>query len=133
MAASQPPMTNMDRKDFEQIALKAVSQLPKEYGRRLENVEIIIEDKPDMDTAKKFNLGTHGRLLGLYQGVPLKARTHYYGMVLPDRVILYQANIERTCREEGMGIFEEVKHVLQHEIAHHFGITDERLKDIGAY
>jgi len=59
--------------------------------------------------------------------------THYYGMVIPDKVILYKRNIERECKERGLDIYEEVKHIIQHEIAHHFGISDKRLKDLGIY
>ena len=54
-------------------------------------------------------------------------------MVIPDKVILYKRNIERECKERGLDIYEEVKHIIQHEIAHHFGISDKRLKDLGIY
>lgn len=123
----------MDRKEFEELAVKAISELPQDFKDRLENVDVVIEDEPDMGLAKTMRLGSKGRLLGLYQGVPLKARTHYYGMVLPDKITLYKANIERVCQMQGLEVYDEVKHVIQHEIAHHFGITDRRLKDLGTY
>jgi len=123
----------MNRKEFEKLALRAVSELPKDFKEKLENIDIVIEDEPDMDAAKMMRLGSKGRLLGLYQGVPLKARTHYYGMVLPDKITLYRSNIERTCLRQGLDLYEEVRHVVQHEIAHHFGISDERLRDLGTY
>ncbi|NQT90687.1 MAG: metallopeptidase family protein [Candidatus Omnitrophica bacterium] len=112
---------------------RALDELPGDFGKRLENIEVIVEDMPDMETAKSLKLGSKGRLLGLYQGVPLKARTHYYGMVMPDKITLFKSNIERTCQENDLDAYGEIKHVLEHEIAHHFGITDERLKDLGAY
>ena len=123
----------MNRKEFEELAIKAISELPEDFKGKLENIDIVIEDEPDMDTVKTMRLGSKGRLLGLYQGVPLKARTHYYGMVLPDKITLYKANIERVCHLHGLGVYDEVKHVIQHEIAHHFGISDGRLRDLGTY
>ena len=123
----------MERKEFEQLVARAFDELPAEYKDKLENIDIVIEDLPDIDTAKKLGLGTRGRLLGLYQGVPLKNRTHYYGMVMPDKITLFKANIERFCRQKRERIYDEIKHVLEHEIAHHFGISDKRLKDIDLY
>lgn len=123
----------MERKKFEELTIKAISELPEDFKSKLENIDITIEDAPNMDTAKTMGLGSRGRLLGLYQGVPLKSRTHYYGMVLPDKITLYKANIERVCQMQGLDIYDEVKHVIQHEIAHHFGISDKRLKDLGTY
>ena len=123
----------MEKKKFEELAIKAVSELPEAFKEKLENVDIVIEDEPDMETAKNMGLGSKGRLLGLYQGIPLKKRTHYYGMVLPDKITLYKANIERVCLERGLDFYEEIKHILEHEIAHHFGISDSRLKDLGTY
>ncbi len=123
----------MKHKEFETLVTKALDELPNDFKDKLENVDIVIEDEPNMGTARALGLGTMGRLLGLYQGVPLKNRTHYYGMVLPDKITLYKANIERVCSQTGGGPYEEIKHVLQHEIAHHFGISDKRLKDMGTY
>lgn len=123
----------MEHKDFELILNKAWDEFPEDFKAKLENIDIVIENEPDMVTAKKLHLGSKGHLLGLYQGVPLKARTHYYGMVLPDKITLYKTNIERACKIRNLDIYQEVKHVLQHEIAHHFGISDKRLKDLGTY
>ena len=123
----------MERKEFESKVLKALGELPQAFKDKLENVDIVIENAPNMDTVKALGLGRRGRILGLYHGVPLKARTHYYGMVLPDKITLYKSNIERSCRLAGSSIYEEIKHVLQHEIAHHFGISDQRLKDLNTY
>ena len=121
----------MDRAEFENLVLKALEELPADFREKLENVDIVIENEPDMGIAKALGLGTKGRLLGLYQGVPLKRRTHYYGMVLPDKITLYKDNIERASSRAGIEIGEQVKHVLQHEIAHHFGISDGRLRHLG--
>jgi len=123
----------MTRGEFEVIVRDALMRLPKEFAEALQNIDVVIEDGPDMDIARRLGLGTKGRLLGLYQGVPLKNRTHYYGMVMPDKITLYKQNIERSCAESGADIRREIEHVVQHEIAHHFGISDKRLKDMGIY
>jgi len=123
----------MTRGEFEAMVHAALGELPKEFKDKLQNIDVVIEDDIDMKTIKELGLGARGRLLGLYQGVPLKERTHYYGMVMPDKITLFQHNIECSSRAEGRDIREEVRHVLQHEIAHHFGITDTRLRDLGIY
>ena len=123
----------MERNEFENLATEALNEIPRAFKDKLENVDIVIEDEPNMDTVKALRLGSKSHLLGLYQGVPLKARTHYYSMVMPDKVILYKRNIERECKQKGLDIYKEVKHIIQHEIAHHFGISDKHLKDSGIY
>ncbi len=122
----------MERKEFEELAKKAFDQLPEVFKKKLENIDLTIEEEPDMEIVKALGLGVRGRLLGLYQGVPLKERTHYYGMVMPDKITLYKRNIERSCKSKDE-VFSQIQHVIEHEIAHHFGISDQRLKDIGAY
>ncbi len=123
----------MESKEFESLVIKALNGLPRIFKDKLENIDVTIEDEPNMDTVKTLGLGSRGHLLGLYQGVPLKTRTHYYGMVLPDKITLYKANIERSCKATREDIYIRIKHVLQHEIGHHFGISDQRLKDLGVY
>ena len=123
----------MTREEFEKLVHDALIDLPKEFKDKLENVDVVIEEGVDMDMVKQLGLGAKGRLLGLYQGVPLKDRTHYYGMVMPDKITLYKQNIERSCEAGGLDIREEIRHVIQHEIAHHFGISDKRLTDLGIY
>jgi len=122
----------MDSKQFEILVKKAIRRLPKEFKNRLENVAIVIEEEPQMETLKDLGLGAKGRLLGLYQGVPLDDRTHYYALVMPDKITLYKANIERSCNSQDE-VYQLIAHTLKHEIAHHFGMSDARLRDIGAY
>lgn len=111
----------MTREEFEALVRKALEGLPKKFRKRLENVDIVIEDE------------ARGPLLGLYEGVPLARRTSYYGLVLPDKITLFKRNIEDECRARNLDVEKEVRHVLQHEIAHHFGITDKELRDKGLY
>jgi predicted Zn-dependent protease with MMP-like domain len=123
----------MTRKEFERLVIKALEELPGYFRNKLENIDIVIEDSPDMASVKRSRIGAKGRLLGLYQGVPLKDRTHYYGMVMPDKITLFKKNIETSCRSSGADPEDAIRHVVRHEIAHHFGISDKRLRDLGVY
>ena len=123
----------MTLKKFEALVKGVLKKLPKEFKNMLENVDVVIEIDLDMDRVKTLGLGAKGRFLGLYQGVPLKDRTHYYGIVMPDKITLYKRNIELECKARRLDLREEIKHVIQHEIAHHFGISDKRLKELSVY
>ena len=123
----------MNRDAFERIVEEAISDLPDAFRQKLDNVEVVVEDWPDPHTMRVAGVRHPEQLLGLYHGVPQTVRSSHYGMVLPDKITIYRANIEQASQEKGVGIVEEVRHVLEHEIAHHFGISDQRLKDLGTY
>lgn len=118
--------------EFEKLVKEALKGLPGEFREKLENVEIVIEDCPNEDLKDLAREGKESLLLGFYHGVPLTERTHYYAGVLPDKITLFKRNIEKIC-VSGEDIKEAIKKTVQHEIAHHFGITDERLKKLGLY
>jgi len=109
----------MDPEQFRKLVLKAIKKLPKIFRDKMENVEIVIEDEPVEQKS----------LLGLYQGVPLKHRGSWYGNVLPDKITLFQRNIERQCRDEAE-VEVLVNDVLIHEIGHYFGFDEEDLRGI---
>ncbi|MFH1394806.1 MAG: metallopeptidase family protein [Candidatus Omnitrophota bacterium] len=122
----------MDRRKFEILVMEALKTLPEIFKNSLKNVDVIIEDEPSADQEEKIN-ALHRRLvLGLYQGVPLSRRSQYYGMVMPDKVSIFQKNIEKVCRSDEE-IVRLVKHTVQHELAHHFGISDQRMRDLDVY
>ena len=102
---------------------EALALLPPELAGRVDNVAIEIAD-----TAP----GRPG-LLGLYQGVPLSRRTSGYAGALPDRITIYRGTLERLYGADPERLRERVIHVVHHELAHHFGISDERLREIGRY
>ncbi len=122
----------MHRDMFTQLVANAVDALPVEFRDKLSNVEIVVEDWPSRDILKRAGAVQPADLLGFYQGIPQIRRTRNYGLVLPDKISIFQRPIELRCRtpEE---INQMVLHVLQHEIAHHFGIDDQRLRELGAY
>ena len=121
----------MERRAFEDLIQEAMQELPREFQEKLTNVAIIVEDYPSQETVTRLNLLPDETLCGLYEGVPLTERG-FAEPLYPDRIFLFQRAIEDECesREE---IKEEIKVTLVHEIAHFFGIDDDRLHALGAY
>jgi predicted Zn-dependent protease with MMP-like domain len=122
----------MEREAFERLVAQALDDLPPEIHEQLDNVDVLVEDWADPVTLRKAGVRHPVQLLGFYHGVPRTKRTHSYGLVLPDKITIYRRPIEirsRTADE----MRATVRRVVRHEIAHHFGISDERLREIGAY
>lgn len=120
----------MDRERFEWLVAKAVDSLPDEFRTRLENIDVVVADQPSTSQLAELGKKRGETLLGLYEGVPLTKRSRHYGLVMPDKVSIFQKPIEAICRNDA-GIIAEIQRVVQHEIAHHFGISDARLKRLG--
>ena len=109
--------------DFERWVEEATDALPPELRDAMSNVAIVIEDEPPP-----------GRpLLGLYQGLPLTRRGSSYAAVPPDKITIYRGPLERHYGGDPDRLRREVRRVVLHEIAHHFGIGDDRLREIGRY
>ncbi len=123
----------MDSVRFESLVAEAIESLPDELRERMENIDVVVADRPTPRQLRVLGERQGGEtLLGLYEGVPLTERTHGYGFVAPDKVTIFQKPIEAICKNDAQ-IIAEVRHVVRHEIAHHFGISDDRLRDIGRY
>ena len=111
----------METSAFEALVDQALDAIPDELTSLIENVVVLIEDDaPDDDPD----------LLGLYDGVALTERYGDYGMVLPDRILIYRRPLLEMCDSEAE-LEEEVRITVVHEIAHHFGIDDDRLHELG--
>ena len=119
----------MDRERFEWLVARAVDSLPEEFCARLENIDVVVEDWPTHSQLAEVGLGDGQTLLGLYEGVPLTKRGRHYGLVPPDKITIFQKPIEAKCRD-GAKITAEIQRVVRHEIAHHFGIGDGRLREL---
>ncbi len=120
----------MNRQDFEALVLEAIAELPEDIRARIDNMDVVIQDTPRPDDLRRAGL-PHGRtLLGLYQGVPLTKRTSRYGLVLPDKITLFQRSIERVARTPAT-IRERVRRTFLHELGHHFGLGEEQLRELG--
>jgi predicted Zn-dependent protease with MMP-like domain len=111
----------MTREQFEDLVGEALDEVPRELLDLMENVVILVEDDPPE--------GEPG-LLGLYEGYALTDRGWSYGGVLPDRITIYRNPILAICEGED-DVVEEVAVTVVHEIAHHFGIDDHRLHELG--
>jgi len=120
----------MDRERFEGLVARAVDRLPDEILARMENIDVVVEELPTSGQLAELGLKRGETLLGLYQGVPLTRRSRHYGMVVPDKITIFQRPIEARCRYDN-DIIAEIRRVVQHEIAHHFGISDARLRQLG--
>ncbi|MFH1620140.1 MAG: metallopeptidase family protein [bacterium] len=106
----------MEQKEFEKLVAQAVRGLPDMFRKKLENIVVIVNDSPAQAQEKKFGKG----VLGLYEGIPLADRGQAYSGAMPDKITIFKNNIEAVCSSENE-IMREVKHVVMHEIAHHFG------------
>lgn len=112
-------MVEVEPERFEAMVREALDGLPDVLGAILSNVAVTV----DLD-------GGRPGLLGLYQGIPLTRRTSSYGGVLPDRITIYRRAICARCATEEE-VVEQVRRTVIHEIGHHFGIGDRRLRELG--
>lgn len=122
----------MDREEFVQLVEKAYEEIPDVFKEKMENIEIIVEDFPTPYDLEQLGIRSRNSLLGLYRGTPLPHRSVWHGVRLPDTIILFQKNIERTCRYQEE-LEEKVKEVLVHEIGHYFGLSDEEIYELMGY
>ena len=144
--ADNGPVLEMTREEFEELVAEALDRIPPELTRLMDNVAVFVEDEPPSDDPE---------LLGLYEGTPLTDRGEWYAGVLPDRITVYRNPTLRMCesredvvaeteitvvhdtpknissQEMREAVREEVAVTVIHEIAHHFGIPDERLHELG--
>lgn len=122
----------MDRAEFEQLVDEAIAAIPEQFQLAIENLAIVVEDVADRRTLELAGVSHPYGLLGFYHGIPITQRTHDYGLVAPDQISIYRRPILAQCRNlaEARAL---VHRVVRHEVAHYFGIDDDRLTEIGAY
>ena len=122
----------MSAQEFEDVVGDALDRIPADLAEAMDNVVVLVQDEPDpeMLTSEDYDEAGLPTLLGLYDGVPLTERDEGWSMVLPDRILIFRGPLERWCtsREE---LEEEITVTVIHEVAHHFGIPDERLHELG--
>ncbi len=122
----------MSAQEFEDVVGDALDRIPADLAEAMDNVVVLVQDEPDpeMLTAEDYDEAGLPTLLGLYDGIPLTERDEGWSMVLPDRILIFRGPLERWCtsREE---LVEEIMVTVIHEVAHHFGIPDERLHELG--
>jgi predicted Zn-dependent protease with MMP-like domain len=120
----------MQRRRFIRLVQQALADLPSPYRDWLENVDIVVERRPRLHHLREGGLRPGETLFGLYEGVPRTERDSGYGMVLPDKISIFQEPLEQECEDEAE-LVEEVRRTVLHELAHHFGASDEELERLG--
>jgi len=120
VARTLPEMVDISAERFEDLVAEALDSIPPQLGRLMDNVAVFV---------KEGSVGSH--LLGRYEGIPLTKRDRgYEGMVMPDRISIFRRPILAMCSTEAQ-VVEQVRITVIHEVAHHFGIGDERLDELG--
>jgi predicted Zn-dependent protease with MMP-like domain len=118
------------RAAFEALVREALDAIPKDFRDRMQNVEIVVEDRASRALEAEMSEGGDDEaLFGLYQGTPLTERSWAHGNALPDRITLFQRTIEDACDSEDE-VFEEVCLTLIHEAGHYFGLSEEEIEAI---
>jgi predicted Zn-dependent protease with MMP-like domain len=111
-------MVEIPQERFEELVADALDGIPEELGRLMDNVVVQVRDR------------SPAGLLGLYEGIPLTKRDTYGGLALPDRITIFRLAILDHCRDEAE-VVHQVRVTVVHEVAHHFGISDQRLSELG--
>jgi len=119
----------LDREKFEELVEKAYERVPEKFKRKMENIEITVEDFPTPGDLEQLRIRGGELLLGLYRGTPLPKRSIWQAARLPDKIVLFQRDIERMCRSE-KEVEEKVYEVLLHEIGHYFGLSDKEIYEL---
>ncbi len=122
----------MNRVVFERLVHEALDTLPPSLLDKLDNVAVVVEPRPTWEQRRKMGLRPGHTLLGLYEGIPRTARDQGYNLVLPDKISIFQEPILAMCHTDEE-VRQTVRRVVLHELAHHFGISDEHLSEIDAY
>jgi predicted Zn-dependent protease with MMP-like domain len=112
----------MERKDFEALVAQALDGLPRRFREKLTNIAIIVEDLPPKEAERE------GLLLGLFHGIPRTERSVFFSSP-PDRIFLYQRNIEAVCATEAE-VRRQIRATLLHEVGHYFGLSEDELRAV---
>ena len=120
----------MNPQQFEEAVAAAMDGLPEDFAEKLDNLQVVVRAAPLPGELAERGI-TQGTLLGLYEGIPLTGRGLGYSLVMPDKITIFREPILAMCEQTGQPAPEVVRMVVLHEIAHHFGIPDYRLRELG--
>lgn len=115
--------------NFEQLVVDVLDSLPESLLNMINNVDVVIEPRPSREQLESVGISS-GSLFGLYEGIPLTMRDSGYSIVAPDKITIFQRVIEQACSSEDE-IAEQVRTTVIHEVAHHFGIDEDKLDELG--
>lgn len=132
LPAAQP--FYISRRRFEELVAEAIDKIPDDLWKVVDNVAVTVQEWPTRRQLESVGIGPGaGTLLGLYEGVARTRRTSHYSLVLPDKITIFRGPILQMCPPDEDAIRAQIRRTVLHEIAHHFGISDERLTELGAY
>jgi predicted Zn-dependent protease with MMP-like domain len=120
----------MTRDLFKALVEEAIDTIPRRFARAIRNVAIVIEDRPSSELLATMEMEPGDGLLGLYEGVPLTERQWAHGNVLPDRITLFQREIEDDCENDEDEIVIAIGETLIHELGHYFGLSEDEIMEI---
>ncbi|KKR27726.1 MAG: hypothetical protein UT61_C0068G0004 [Candidatus Woesebacteria bacterium GW2011_GWA1_39_8] len=121
----------MEEELFENIVSQALAKLPSEFKNKLENVSVIVSDNPTQEQYRKIFARGGGLLLGLYEGIPQTKRRHYgIGPTMPDKITIFKHPIIYVTGGDSKLISRQIIATVEHEIAHHFGMSDEEIRTL---
>lgn len=129
---TEPPFY-ISRRRFEEIVVEAMDEIPDALWNLIDNLAVTVEEWPTRRQIDSVGLPPGNTLLGLYEGIPLTQRTSHYGLAPPDKITIFRGPILQICPPDEKAVRTQIRQTVLHEIAHHFGISDERLMEIGAY
>jgi predicted Zn-dependent protease with MMP-like domain len=118
------------RRKFEALVARALDGLPELIGERMDNIDVVIEEWPARDQYQRLGLNPDEWLFGLYEGTPLLERGITSDPLLPDKITIFKGPLEEACENEDQ-VAEEIRRTVVHEVAHHFGIDEDRLRELG--
>jgi predicted Zn-dependent protease with MMP-like domain len=123
-------MITVSEEEFQHYIEKALESIPETFRDKMDNIAFIVEPYPSDNDLERLGIKSRRQLLGLYSGIPYTHRDTGYMGSLPDRIILFQKNIESLCRTE-RDLVEKIREVIIHEVAHYFGMNDEEIRQAG--
>jgi predicted Zn-dependent protease with MMP-like domain len=123
-------MISVSEEDFQKYIESVLDSIPEKFKEKLENIVFIVEDYPSNHDLERLALKHREQLLGLYSGVPYTHRNTYYMGTIPDRIILFQKNIESICSSIE-DLKNKIKEVVIHEVAHYFGMNEKEIRSAG--
>jgi predicted Zn-dependent protease with MMP-like domain len=133
MLPPTPQPFYISRRRFEEIVAEAIDEIPDTLWNVIDNVAVTVEEWPTRRQIESVGLGPGHTLLGLYEGIARTRRSSHYGLVLPDKITIFRGPILQICPPDESAVRTQIRRTVLHEIAHHFGISDERLVELGAY
>ena len=123
-------MYRVSEEEFHAMMVEAIETIPEGFKDKIENLAFIVEPYPSESDLDKVGLTEKYSLLGLYSGIPYTHRNTNYMAVTPDRIILFQKNIEALC-DDAEELKEKIREVVVHEVAHYFGMDEDEIRDAG--